>query len=121
MDTTARTTPAPEQALLCRDCGEAQGWGFLVYPLSEMPGPLYECPRCRDCFAGQRRCPLCGLFARRLGDYACPEQCDSPEMAHRVEVRAVYRCPLCVARADERQCFDADQIADHLASHEVEA
>lgn len=34
---------------------------------------IYECPGCGERLAGQRRCPDCNLFARRLGDGgACP-------------------------------------------------
>jgi hypothetical protein len=29
---------------------------------------VYECPGCGERLAGQRRCPDCHLFARRLGD-----------------------------------------------------
>lgn len=29
---------------------------------------VYECPDCGQRLAGERRCPDCNLFARRLGD-----------------------------------------------------
>jgi ribosomal protein L32 len=39
---------------------------------------VYECPSCGERFVGERRCPECGLFCRRLGlGASCPE-CDQP-------------------------------------------
>jgi hypothetical protein len=39
---------------------------------------IYECPRCEDCFVGERRCPECHVFCRALGlGGHCPE-CDHP-------------------------------------------
>ncbi len=35
---------------------------------------VYECSSCGERFAGQQRCPDCGLFGRALGlGGACPE------------------------------------------------
>ncbi len=36
---------------------------------------VYECPACGQRLAGERRCPECNLFARRLGDGGCCPHC----------------------------------------------
>jgi len=36
---------------------------------------VYECPGCGERMAGQRRCPDCQLFARRIGDGGCCTSC----------------------------------------------
>ena len=36
---------------------------------------VYECPGCGDRLAGQRRCPDCNLFTRRLGEGGCCPAC----------------------------------------------
>ena len=36
---------------------------------------VYECPGCGDRLAGQRRCPECNLFARRLDQGGCCPSC----------------------------------------------
>jgi len=36
---------------------------------------VYECPGCGDRLAGERRCPECNLFARRLGEGGCCPAC----------------------------------------------
>ena len=36
---------------------------------------VYECPGCGDRLAGERRCPQCNLFARRLADGGCCPSC----------------------------------------------
>lgn len=36
---------------------------------------VYECPGCGDRLAGERRCPQCNLFARRIGEGGCCTSC----------------------------------------------
>ena len=36
---------------------------------------VYECPGCRQRLTGQRRCPDCNLFTRRIGDGGCCTGC----------------------------------------------
>lgn len=36
---------------------------------------VYECPACNERMLGQRRCPDCNTFARRLGDGGCCTSC----------------------------------------------
>ena len=36
---------------------------------------VYECPDCGDRLAGERRCPDCNLYARRLDDGGCCTAC----------------------------------------------
>jgi hypothetical protein len=39
---------------------------------------IYECPECETRYLGERRCPDCNLFTRRIGpDGTCPN-CDEP-------------------------------------------
>jgi len=37
---------------------------------------VYECPGCGERLAGERRCPDCNLFARRLGEGGCCPTCN---------------------------------------------
>jgi ribosomal protein L32 len=39
---------------------------------------VYECPECDERYLGERRCPDCGIWCRRVGvGGTCPE-CDHP-------------------------------------------
>ena len=40
--------------------------------------PLYECPGCSERLLGERRCPDCNLFCRKLGPGALCPHCDQP-------------------------------------------
>jgi len=42
---------------------------------SPTAGGVYECPGCGERLAGERRCPECNLFARRLGQGGCCPAC----------------------------------------------
>jgi ribosomal protein L32 len=43
---------------------------------------VYECPSCGDRLAGQRRCPECNLFARRLDQGGCCPNCGDVITVH---------------------------------------
>ncbi len=36
---------------------------------------VYECPHCTERLLGERRCPDCNIFTRRLGDGGCCTSC----------------------------------------------
>lgn len=36
---------------------------------------VYECPGCEERFVGERRCPDCNVFCRRLGAGGCCPSC----------------------------------------------
>jgi hypothetical protein len=38
-------------------------------------GVVYECPECEERFVGERRCPDCQVFCRRLGVGGCCPSC----------------------------------------------
>lgn len=42
---------------------------------SRVTTSVYECPGCGERLAGERRCPQCNLFARRIGDGGCCPAC----------------------------------------------
>ena len=39
---------------------------------------VYQCPGCEERFTGQRRCPDCNLFTRRIGTGGCCPACGDP-------------------------------------------
>ncbi len=39
---------------------------------------IYECGECGERFLGERRCPGCGAFMRRLGLGGLCSECDHP-------------------------------------------
>lgn len=43
---------------------------------------VYECPGCGDRLAGERRCPQCNLFARRLNEGGCCPACGEIVTVH---------------------------------------
>ena len=43
--------------------------------MSRTTSGVYECPSCGERLAGQRRCPECNLYARRLGTGGCCTSC----------------------------------------------
>jgi hypothetical protein len=44
-------------------------------PASRTATGVYECPECGERTLGQRRCDECNLFARRVGDGGCCNDC----------------------------------------------
>lgn len=47
----------------------------LPVTLSRTASGVYECPGCGDRLAGERRCPQCNLFTRRLDEGGCCPSC----------------------------------------------
>ena len=40
--------------------------------------PVYECPTCQTRYVGERRCPDCHVFCRKLGPGGTCPHCDEP-------------------------------------------
>jgi len=49
---------------------------------SQTASGVYQCPGCGDPLAGERRCPDCNLFARRLGEGGCCPTCSDIITVH---------------------------------------
>ena len=47
----------------------------LPSAVSRTASSVYECPGCGERLAGQRRCPECNLYARRIGAGGCCSNC----------------------------------------------
>lgn len=39
---------------------------------------VYQCPECEERYLGERRCPDCNLFTRRIDLGGCCPSCDEP-------------------------------------------
>lgn len=66
--TLTATSPTGRPAVYCGPaCRQADYRGRQAAP-SRTKTSVYQCPDCGQRLAGERRCPDCNLFARRLGD-----------------------------------------------------
>ncbi|GAC1617530.1 MAG: hypothetical protein NVS9B1_26860 [Candidatus Dormibacteraceae bacterium] len=69
------TNPTGRPALYCGPaCRQADYRDRQARPSRTETG-VYECPDCGQRLAGERRCPDCNLFARRLGDGGTCSSC----------------------------------------------
>lgn len=108
--------PVPQTVLACETCAEGATFGVAVFQSDEARGPLYECRNC-GCFYVERRCPLCGRFAKLISDISCPMQ-DEDDYQHNVRFEQLCLCPICDDAGVETQYFEPSDIVGHLRDHE---
>ena len=51
---------------------------------------IYECPDCGERLAGERRCPDCNLFTRRVGTGGCCPACGETITIDELEEAATH-------------------------------